>query len=514
MKLEYFIQNCITGRHGNGSIWIEKKDLEEKAGFSRISLAALPGLIERGIIISYSPEGTGRTYYTTPKLDKMETEIAGHIIRIMENYTAPMVSQENIDRYIEKAEAKFGKTLHEEQRNAVNMALQSGFCVITGGPGTGKTCVLQTLTYVLKQLNKYVDIRFTAPTGKAARRIEESTGSLAKTTQMELGLAPGNYHRRYFGGDVLIVDEVSMLDMETTYEVLRAIKSGDKMIFVGDIEQLPSVGPGAVLRDLIFSGVVPVTMLAKTFRQAEDSNIFGNIKRIINKEPDFSEGDDFVVVDAGADGADPMDQLVALYLQEREKYGADNVVCLLPYRKSGDLCSDRFNNIIQDIVNPVGDRPYLTVTSDKGLKIKLSSGDPVMQLENREEVANGDVGYVVACSANSLTVSYPQYDDLQVVYDKTTAKDLSLAYAMSIHKSQGSEYKSVVMGITNAHAAMLNKNILYTGVTRAKERCVLLRDEEAIITALHKESEYDRNTFLAEKINQCYMGSGCSHHAA
>lgn len=507
MKIEYFIQNCITGSHSNGSVWIEKSDLEEKAKRCKISLAPLPGLVERGNVICYSPEGTGRTYYTTPKMDHMETEIAEHIIRIMNGYNPPAADQEVIDHYIEKAEAKFGKTLHSEQRNAVNMAVNSGFCVITGGPGTGKTCVLQTLTYVLKQLNIFVDIRFTAPTGKAARRIEESTGSFAKTTQMELGLAPGNFRHRYFGGDILIVDEVSMLDMETTYEVLRAVKTGDKVIFVGDIEQLPSVGAGAILRDLIFSEVVPATMLTKTFRQAEDSNIFGNIQKIINKDPDFTAGEDFVIVDAGEKDSDPMDQLVKIYLQERDKYGADNVVCLLPYRRSGKLCSDRFNNIIQEIVNPVGDRPYLSIISDGGLEIKLSAGDPVMQLENREEVANGDVGYVVNCSSSLLTVVYPQYDNLHVVYDKTTAKDLSLAYAMSIHKSQGSEYKSVVIGITKSHTAMLNKNILYTGVTRAKERCILLRDEEAVITALHKESEYDRTTFLAEKINQYFKES-------
>ncbi len=514
MKLEYFIQNCITGGRGNGSIWLEKQELEEKAKRCKVSLAPLPGLVERGNVICYSPEGTGRTYYTTPKMDHMETEIAEHIIRIMNGYHPLAVDQEVIDHYIEKAELKFGKTLHEEQRKAVNMAVTSGFCVITGGPGTGKTCVLQTLTYVLMQLNVFVDIRFTAPTGKAARRIEESTGSFAKTTQMELGLAPGNFRHRYFGGDILVVDEVSMLDMETTYEVLRAIKTGDKVIFVGDIEQLPSVGPGAILRDLIFSEVVPATMLTKTFRQAEDSNIFGNIQKIINKDPDFSAGEDFVIVTAGENESDPMDQLVEIFLQERQTYGADNVVCLLPYRRSGKLCSDRFNNIIQEIVNPVGDRPYLSIQSDGGLEIKLSAGDPVMQLENREEVANGDVGYVVNCTNRSLTVSYPQYGDLKVEYDNTTAKDLSLAYAMSIHKSQGSEYKSVIMGITNAHTAMLNKNILYTGVTRAKERCVLLREEEAVITALHKESEYDRTTFLAEKINQCYKESLISNQVA
>lgn len=504
-QLKTLVYDGISKMGGSG--WILEETLKKWGNRFKVSLSALPDLCDQGVIIKYSPAGTGKTYYSTPEYHRMETYTASDIIRVLYGYQSPMISDDMINAYIIEAEKKFGKTLHEQQRKAVFMAIQSGFCVITGGPGTGKTCVLQTLTYVLEKTDLYIDIRFTAPTGKAARRIEESVGKHAKTTQMELGMAPSNKNRRYFGGNVLIIDEVSMLDQETTYGVLRAVKTGDKVIFVGDIEQLPSVGPGAVLRDLINAGVVPVTMLTKTFRQAADSNIAGNIAKIKNKEADFNEGEDFMIVDAGED---PLKRLVDLYLDEVSRYGIENVACLLPYRRNGDLCSENFNNVIQAIVNPIGNRPRQTITTDTGREITFTPGDPVMQLENRDEVANGDVGIVDTVKFGKMTVRYPQYNDLKVVYDARTAKQLSLAYAMSIHKSQGSEYKSVVMAITNAHKNMLNKNLVYTGVTRAKERCVLLRDEEALISALSKEAEFDRTTFLAEKLvfyNKKYFSS-------
>lgn len=504
-QLKTLVYEGISKLGGSG--WILEETLKKWGSRFKVSLSALPDLCNQGVIIKYSPAGTGKTYYSTPEYHRMETYTASDIIRVLYGYHPPLLSDDKIDFYIKEAEEKFGKTLHEQQRQAVFMAIRAGFCVITGGPGTGKTCVLQTLTYVLEKTDLYIDIRFTAPTGKAARRIEESVGKHAKTTQMELGLSPSNKKHRYFGGNVLIIDEVSMLDQETTYGVLRAIKTGDKVIFVGDIEQLPSVGPGAVLRDLINSGIVPVTMLTKTFRQAADSNITGNIAKIRNKEADFNEGEDFLVVDAGAN---PLKSLVNLYLDEVNRYGLENVACLLPYRRSGDLCSENFNNVVQAILNPINNRPRLSITTDTGRNVIFSPGDPVMQLENREEIANGDVGIVEACKYGKLTVKYPQYNDLKVVYDAKTAGQLSLAYAMSIHKSQGSEYKSVVMGITNNHKNMLNKNLVYTGVTRAKQRCVLLRDEDALISALNKEAEYDRTTFLAEKLvfyNKKYFSS-------
>lgn len=475
----------------SGSIWLEDSKLDKWATKRKVSLRPLPFLVFQNYIRQLCIDG--KHYYTLPQYDMWETYSAYDSIRILSQYGCE-VSASRIEHFILEAEEVTGKRLHEQQRKAVYMAVRNGICVITGGPGTGKTCVLETLTYVLQHIIFDIDIRFTAPTGKAARRITESTGNPAKTTQKELGITDSNPYKRMFGGDVLICDEVSMASQETIYYVLRAIAGGQKIILVGDTDQLPSVGPGAVLRDLIDSGVIPTVMLTKTFRQANDSNIYGNIARIKNGESGLVSGDDFEIVTAGED---PLQQLVDLYLKEYNKYGAENIACLLPYRKSGILCSDNFNNVIQSIVNPINNRPHLVAKTERGMAIKLSAGDPVMQLKNREECANGDVGIVESCRYGKLTV---RFSDGRVIYDHDTINDLCLAYGMSIHKSQGSEYKSVLVGVTMAHKSLLNRNLLYTGVTRAKEHCVLLQEEEAVRLAIQTEEQYERCTFLTDKL--------------
>lgn len=488
-KVVRLISDAITS---SGSIWLEGSMLYQWANKRRVSLRPLSFLIDQNLVRQLRIDG--RCYYTLPHYDMWETYTAYDAMRILSRYHSS-VSDDRIEHFILEAEDLTGKKLHEQQRAAVYMAVQCGICVITGGPGTGKTCVLEILTYVLQHIIFDIDIRFTAPTGKAARRITESTGNPAKTTQKELGILAANPYKKMFGGDVLICDEVSMADQETIYYVLRAIANGQKIIIVGDIDQLPSVGPGAVLRDLIDSGVIPTVMLTKTFRQANDSNIFGNIMKIKNGESELTAGEDFEIVPAGKE---PLSQLVDLYLKEYARYGPENIACLLPYRKSGILCSDNFNNVIQNIVNPINNRPHLVTTTERGMKIRLSAGDPVMQLKNREECANGDVGMVESCKFGKLTV---KFSDGRVVYNHDTVGDLCLAYGMSIHKSQGSEYQSVLVGVTMAHKSLLYRNLLYTGVTRAKERCVLLQDEKAVRLAIQTEEQYARCTFLTDKLS-------------
>ena len=442
-------------------------------------------------------------YYTLPQYDMWETYSSYDAIRILKNYKAPVISDTLLNSYINAGEDELKIKLHEQQRAAVICAVRNGFCVITGGPGTGKTSVLKVLKYVLRQIQYDVDIRFTAPTGKAARRITESAGNFAKTVQKELGITYTNTNKAMFGGDVLIIDEISMLDMETAYHTFRAIKNGQKIILVGDIDQLPSVGPGAVLRDLIFSDVIPKVELTKTFRQANDSNLFANILRIRESEWIMTEGEDFEIVHTSKirDDFKSLNQLVEMFMKEYQQFGVEGVACLLPYRKAGVLCSDYVNNVLQSHVNDIGNKPYFTSQTETGLKVKFTLGDPVMQLKNREECANGDVGFVKKISHGKL---YVEYIDCTVSYTQKELQQLSLAYSMSINKSQGSEYPSVVMGITTAHKAMLNKNLLYTGVTRAKKRVSLLQEDAAMQIAVNKEVAYERITMMAEKLNFYY----------
>ena len=486
----------------SGSLWAPEREFREYCKKKCVSLRYLDRLVKNERITRYkTPDGT---YYTTADVSKIENEAAAHVNRILREYKRPQVPVEEIDKILEQARKETGITLHEQQREAVIAGINNGFCVITGGPGTGKTCKLVTLCYCLRRCFFGIDIRFTAPTGKAARRITESTGQPAKTVQKELAITPENKKKKMFKGGILIVDEVSMLDMVTANMVFEAIHNGQKIILVGDINQLPSVGPGAVLRDLLWAndrhpGVVPFVQLTKTFRQANDSNLFQNICRIRNEGNwILKEAEDFQIVKVDSD---PTKQLLSLVKQEVDKYGIENVACLLPYRKKGLLCSNRINNLIQEMLNPIKNKPHITVvkTEDEiSREVTFAIGDPVMQLVNRRECANGDVGKVVSVENHCLNVKYL---DVTVRYTKKeVAEQLDLAYSMSINKSQGSEYASVVMGITMDHKAMLKRNLVYTGITRAKKRCVLLQEDEAMKIAISTEDEYNRTTLFAEKI--------------
>lgn len=481
-----------------GNTWIEENVLTAFLNKKRIRYN-LNDLLLDDILMSRALNGV--SYYTIPKYNFWERNIAQNIIRIMDHYQSPRISDLEIDRYITEVEKETGKTLHSQQRDAVKCAIRYGVCVITGGPGTGKTCTLQTLEKVMQRIFYRIDLRYTAPTGKAARRITESTGKASKTVQKELGITFENHRKMKFGGNILIIDEISMLDCETAFHVFRAIDNGQKIILVGDIDQLPSVGPGAVLRDLIWSEVIPTVMLTKTFRQANDSNLFANIMAIRNGQWQLTQGSDFDIYPV-TQNTDAVKMLSDLFIREVHQYGSRNAALLLPYRKAGKLCSDYMNNVLQPLVNPANGQNFMSGFTDAGLPVRYLPGDPVMQLVNRPECVNGDVGFVTSIHGGKMSVKYA--DGATVYYTKKDINQLSLAYSMSINKSQGSEYKSVIMGITMAHKAMLNRNILYTGVTRAKEKVTLLQEDTAMIEAIKNEVTYRRVTFLPEMLQEEY----------
>lgn len=493
----------------SGSLWTPERDFQNYMKRQQLNMKYVDELVHNKKLVRYqTPDGN--SYYTTAAIAGIENRAASHVIRILNEYSGRTFTESEIDRILDQAKCETGITLHDQQRRAVIEAVNNGFVVITGGPGTGKTCTLVTLCYCLRKLFYGIDIRFTAPTGKAARRITESTEQPAKTVQKELAITPENKKKKFFYGDVLIVDEVSMLDMETAEMVFESIHNGQKLIFVGDINQLPSVGRGAVLRDLLWAneghpGIIPFVQLTKTFRQANDSTLFRNICKIRNDgDWKLDEASDFQVAHANAD---PTKQLLDLFMQEVTSYGIDNTACLLPYRKKGILCSNRVNGLIQNMINPVsGNKPYIQVMkSEDGISrdVFFNLNDPVMQLVNRRECANGDVGKVVDIKDGKLTVQY--IDGIVSYTKKELAEELDLAYAMSINKSQGSEFKSVVMGITTEHKAMLKRNLVYTGITRAKSRCVLLQEDEAMKKAIATQDEYKRITFFAEKLQYLRM---------
>ena len=508
-KLKYplvrFIEACLQSE---GSLWVEEERLKLIAKKRKVDISPLDTLCDTGKLKRLRFDGVN--YITLPQFHELETEASYNVMRILYNDSLGKTPAKKIDELINGIEKKIGITLHSEQRKAVHTMVNNGLCVITGGPGTGKTCTLNTAVQVIEDLYPGISIKFSAPTGKASGRITESVHRPARTTQRELKLTYTKKTPDYFTGDILVIDEVSMLDMETAGAVFKAIRNGQRLIMIGDTEQLPSVGTGAVLRDLLDSGVIPNTRLTKTFRQAEESALFCNILLAKKGDPNLKNDDEEFVIQKALGGEETLKQIADCYLEEKEKVGLENICCLIPYRKAGMICSNRLNNILQARINPKSlGKKYLDVRISQNNYISYIVGDPVMQLQNRDECANGDVGKVIDVEGERLVVKFkdPMGEEVIVKYWKSQlADELSLAYAMSINKSQGSEYKTVIMCMAKEHALLLTRNMLYTGITRAKKKVVYIHEPEATAMAMSNTAMYaninhgGRVTLFGEKL--------------
>ena len=383
---------------------------------------------------------------------------------------------------------------------AIETAAQSKVLILTGGPGTGKTTT--TLGIIKAYKTARANILLAAPTGRAAKRLSETTGMEAKTIHRLLEYKPPEGYQRNeenpLDGDVLIVDECSMIDIMLMYNLLKAVPDTMTLIMVGDIDQLPSVGAGNVLRDVIESGAFPVIRLTKIFRQAQSSRIITNAHRI-NKGlmPDLSNGKDtdffFIEKENPEEAADEIVNLVKTRLPQHYRIPSSAIQVLAPMQR-GVVGATNLNQMLQDALNPAGD----------GLKrggFLFKTHDKVMQIKNDydKEVFNGDIGEVsdINLEDRELTVSF---DNRSVVYDSSELDELVLAYAATIHKSQGSEYPVVVMPILMTHYVMLQRNLVYTGVTRAKKLLVIVGTKKALSMAVRNTSIDKRNTLLAKRI--------------
>lgn len=385
---------------------------------------------------------------------------------------------------------------------AIETAAQSKVLILTGGPGTGKTTT--TLGIIKAYKTARANILLAAPTGRAAKRLSETTGMEAKTIHRLLEYKPPEGYQRNeenpLDGDVLIVDECSMIDIMLMYNLLKAVPDTMTLIMVGDIDQLPSVGAGNVLRDVIESGAFPVIRLTKIFRQAQSSRIITNAHRI-NKGlmPDLSNGKDtdffFIEKENPEEAADEIVNLVKTRLPQHYRIPSSAIQVLAPMQR-GVVGATNLNQMLQDALNPAGD----------GLKrggFLFKTHDKVMQIKNDydKEVFNGDIGEVsdINLEDRELTVSF---DNRSVVYDSSELDELVLAYAATIHKSQGSEYPVVVMPILMTHYVMLQRNLVYTGVTRAKKLLVIVGTKKALSMAVRNTSIDKRNTLLAKRIKE------------
>lgn len=395
-----------------------------------------------------------------------------------------------------------GIVYDEVQQAAIQKALDSKVMVLTGGPGTGKTTTTQGIIAAFKA--RHMSILLAAPTGRAAKRMTEATGMEAKTIHRLLEYNPMDGYKRNeenpLEGDALIVDECSMIDILLFYNLKKAIPSNMRLILVGDINQLPSVGAGNVLRDIIDSQQIPVVRLTRIFRQAQSSRIVMNAHAInAGQFPNIKNGLDTDFFFINQEDADEMVKLIIGLVRERlpKKYGypPKNVQVLTPMQR-GTVGAGNLNIELQNALNPTG--PSLTRGG-----YTFRKGDKVMQIRNNydKNVFNGDIGYITAVDTNEriLTVTF---DNRLVEYDITELDEIVLAYAITIHKSQGSEFPVVVMPVTMKHFVMLQRNLIYTGITRAKRICVLVGTTKALAYAIRQNTVSKRNTMLKGRLNE------------
>ena len=424
---------------------------------------------------------------------------------------------------ISSFERKNNIVFADSQKEAILGAFENGIEIITGGPGTGKTTIIKCIIEIYE--NNGMKVLLAAPTGRAAKRMTESTGREAKTIHRLLEMGVSDNENSFFGrgegepleGDVIIVDEASMIDIMLMNSLLKAIKLGTRLIIVGDADQLPSVGPGNVLRDLIDSEFIKVVRLKDIFRQGKESMIITNAHRINNGELPYlnKKGGDFFFDNREGNEEiletilDLVNRRLPLFNSKWNKIRDFQV--LSPTRK-GILGVDNLNNELQSILNP----PSKDKKERKFKDSVFREGDKVMQTKNNYSlkwnringygdnegvgIFNGDMGFIESISEENRTVTVVFDDERRIVYDNLYVEELELAYAITIHKSQGSEFKVIITPAFMGSAFLMNRNILYTGITRAKELVVVVGNQRALKYMVDNTNSMERYSSLKERI--------------
>lgn len=466
----------------DGNTWVKKSMLFKKFG------KCIDNFINCGELVARKRGNI--EYVTDVNTCTKESECAK---KLVQQTFRPQYhfSSDYINEKIKESEEEYGITLAPEQREAIYTSVRCGFSYICGSAGCGKTTVLKILAKTLRKLGivkSSFEILYLAPTGKASKRMTESTGKQAFTIDSKI-LPKGNFKQK-----VIVVDETSMMDLNMLYYLLSKTAYCRKIIFLGDRFQLSSVGNGVVLKDICKSDLFG-TFLEKCYRQSANAvNLKKSIEAVMKETYLFSEGDDFVCYKDFKGDANK--KLVEKYLEEVKKEGIENVALLVPYRQAGKCCSNKLNKAIRDSLLGESDETFLR-------------GERVMNTvnESNKEVVNGEIGTIVEITPDSIVVSFPcaksPAGKRDVIFSRKDAEGmLEMAYAMSVHKSQGSEYKTVLLATLKEHKKMVTRNLIYTGITRAKDKCLFFYDSSIIKECGRKEASELRTTMLTDFIQE------------
>ena len=467
-------------------------------------------------VVPYNSKFTNEAVYLR-KLYDAEVSAAIDIKRILGGNNTALAF--DIDLKLRTMQEETGITMDEEQYKAVRESCFNKILIITGGPGTGKSTIIKTAMRLYENVG--MRVLLAAPTGKAAKRLSEVTGREALTIHRLLEYSPNNgmftrNERNQLDADVLILDEFSMVDLPLFRDFLKAVHSRMRIVIVGDYGQLPSIGPGAVLRDLIASGVIRTVILTNIYRQAGNSAIVENAHRInegklpwLGSENGVSQDFHFFEVKDPRNIADAVAHCCRTWIPQKFKMDQlDDIQVLSPMRK-GRLGTFSLNNLLQSVLNKNED-----VNANSGRETFLV-GDKVMQISNNYEkkVFNGDIGFVMGIEEGSGAVSV-NFDGRQIYYRQGEKEQLVLAYAVTVHKYQGSECPAIVMVVHEAHRRMLQRNLLYTAITRGRKIVVLIGTVEAVTMAVRNDRHMKRYSNLKQRlINTLCFGSQINNQA-
>ncbi len=420
-----------------------------------------------------------------------------------------IVDRLRVERWIERFTEKTGLQLSEQQRQAVVMAATQRVLILTGGPGVGKSFTCRTIVALWKAMGK--TIALASPTGRAAQRLSEMTGQEAKTIHRLLEFDPKTMKFKRdqespIGAEAIVVDEASMLDLFLANSLMKAIAPTAQLLLVGDTDQLPSVGPGAVLHDLIQSALIPVVRLTEVFRQAQTSAIITNAHRInqgeyprlepISKTP--RSDCLWFKIEEPEKGVQAIRDIMTYLIPQQGFDPAKDVQVLCPMTR-GDVGTRLLNQALQQLINPPAPNKAEIVRGGMTLRV----GDRILQQKNdyNREVFNGDLGVITSMNLEDQEVS-ARFGDREVTYDYADLNEITLAFATTIHKAQGSEYPVVILPVFMQHYMMLSRNLIYTGMTRARKLVIVVGDQKAIGLSVKQVKDQERYTLLAHRLKR------------